>query len=92
MPWRPRRKRKPFDDRAQPGTVTPTAGGCGAIEHRRQDEAPKLATSSQYTKLTPAPASSRPASAGPTTEPHLEQGLEHGVGGRDLVGARPGWG
>jgi hypothetical protein len=32
-------------------------------------DAPKLATSAQYTMRTPAPASSRPATAGPTTRP-----------------------
>ena len=46
------------------------AGGCGEIANTATRAAAKLATSSQYTNRTPAPASSSPATAGPATRPN----------------------
>ena len=53
----------------RPGRWPASPAGCGEIRNTASRATPKLATSSQYTKRTPAPASSKPASAGPATRP-----------------------
>ncbi len=53
----------------RPGGWPPPAGGCGLIRNTASRDAPKLATSSQYTTRIPGPARSSPAAAGPATAP-----------------------
>ena len=72
-PWmacRPRKKRRPSTIERRPGRRAPAPGGCGDIRDTASSATPNPATSSQYTKRTPAPASSSPASAGPATRPN----------------------
>ena len=72
-PWmacRPRKKRRPSAIEPSPGRRAPSPGGCGDIRDTASSATPNPATSSQYTKRTPAPASSSPATAGPATSPN----------------------
>ena len=71
-PWmacRPRTKLRPSRIERRPGRWPASPAGCGEIRNTASRATPKLATSSQYTKRTPAPASSSPATAGPATRP-----------------------
>ena len=72
-PWmacRPRTNARPSRIERSPGRRAPSPVGCGEIRNTASSAAPKLATSIQYTNRTPAPASSKPASAGPATRPN----------------------